>query len=92
MAGVIGGAATQGQTLTAILSDADLPTSSVTYQWLADNMPINGATANEYVLTQAEVGSTVTVAITYTDSFFPVGGSPSSQTITSGAISVTNVE
>jgi hypothetical protein len=70
----ISGTATQGQTLTAAntLADADgIPASGVgaiSYQWKANGQEISGATANTYVLTQAEVGKTITVTTSYTDS------------------------
>jgi uncharacterized delta-60 repeat protein len=71
----ISGTAEQGRTLTAshTLSDADgIPISgagALRYQWQAGGADILGATAISYTLTQAEVGKTVTVSISYTDNF-----------------------
>ncbi|HWT51939.1 MAG TPA: hypothetical protein VN113_07140 [Caulobacter sp.] len=64
----ISGTATQGQTLTAAntLADAD-GLGTVSYQWKAGGTNIAGATASTYVLTEAEVGKTITVVASYTD-------------------------
>jgi hypothetical protein len=64
----ISGTATQGQTLTATntLADAD-GLGSITYQWFAGVDSIAGATADTFVLTQAEVGKAITVKASYTD-------------------------
>ena len=63
---------TQGQNLRAgTITDGDGTTggSSVaaTYQWRADGVDIAGATNDNYTLTQAEVGKTITVEASYTD-------------------------
>jgi len=64
----ISGSATQGQTLTANNTLADLDgLGTITYQWQAGGSAINGATSSTYTLTQAEVGKTVTVVASYTD-------------------------
>ncbi len=67
----ITGTATQGQTLTAdasSVSDPDGPaTLSFSYQWERDDTDIAGATAETYVLVQADVGSTLTVTVSWTD-------------------------
>jgi uncharacterized delta-60 repeat protein len=71
----ITGTATQGQTITVIntLADADgIPTSgsgAITYQWKAGGTAISGATANTYILTQAEVGKAISVTASYVDLF-----------------------
>jgi hypothetical protein len=67
----ITGTPTQGQTLTAnnSLADADGIASPITYQWYAGGTAIAGATGNTRVLTQAEVGKTITVKASYTDGF-----------------------
>jgi hypothetical protein len=69
----IGGAARQGQVLTAshTLADADgIPSSgtgAIKYQWLAGGVAINNATASTYAPTQADVGKTITVTASYID-------------------------
>ncbi len=64
----ISGTATKDQTLTAshTLVDED-GLGSISYQWNADNVAINSATASTYVLTSAEVGKVITVTASYTD-------------------------
>ncbi|MEK7737144.1 MAG: calcium-binding protein, partial [Pseudomonadota bacterium] len=60
--------ATQGQTLSAsnTLADAD-GLGSLSYQWKADASNISGATASSFVLTEAQVGKTITVTASYID-------------------------
>jgi hypothetical protein len=48
----------------------------ITYTWKADGATIAGVTGDRYTLTQAEVGKTITVTASYTDS----GGTPESVT------------
>ena len=85
----ITGTATQNQTLSAVtsgISDADGIPGSFSYQWKANGVDIGGATASTYVLTQAEVGKTMTVVASYTD------GHGSAESVTSAATtSVVNV-
>jgi hypothetical protein len=84
----ISGTPTQGQTLTAANTLADLdgiPSSgggAMTYQWKADNTNVTGATGSSLVLTQAEVGKAITVTASYTDN----GGT--AEAITSAATAV----
>ena len=65
----ISGTATQGRTLTATntLADAD-GMGALAYQWLADGVVINGATARTLQLTQNQVNQAISVQIRYTDS------------------------
>ena len=66
----ISGLRTQGQTLTANISDADVVTpNSSTYQWKRGNVNISGATAETYLLTQDDVNKTIKVTVSYTDGF-----------------------
>ncbi len=85
----ITGTATQGQTLTAVtsaISDPDGPSNLVfSYQWKRGGTDISGATSNTYVLTQADVGSAITVVVSWTDG----GGTAESLTSVATA-SVTN--
>ena len=67
----ISGTAQVGETLTADtsgISDADgLSNVSYSYQWLADDAAIAGATANTYTLADSDEGKTVTVQVSFTD-------------------------
>jgi hypothetical protein len=69
----ITGTPTQGQTLTATntLADIDgIPTTgagAISYQWQADGVDIAGATSSTLVLTQAQVSKAITVLARYTD-------------------------
>ena len=66
----ISGTATQGQTLTAANTLADVDgLGAISYQWSAGGNAISGATNSTYVLGQAEVGKIITVAASYTDAF-----------------------
>ena len=64
----ITGDAVKGQVLTVDNTLADVDgLGAISYQWLANNVTINGATANSYTLTGNEIGKTVTVLASYTD-------------------------
>ena len=67
----IAGTAQVGETLTAGttgISDADgLDNAAFAYQWLADDVEINGATASTYTLADADAGKAVKVKVTFTD-------------------------
>ena len=67
----ISGTAQAGKTLTAgtdDIADADgLTNVSYSYQWLADDTEISGATSSTYTLTDDEVGKTIKVKVTFTD-------------------------
>jgi hypothetical protein len=71
----ISGVATQGQTLTAANTLADLDgipstgAGAIAYQWLADGVAIGSETSSTLALTQAEVGKAITVVASYTDLF-----------------------
>ena len=83
---VITGEARAGETLTAGtsgISDPDGPDSlTFTYQWLADDAAITGATEQTYTLTDNEQGKSVAVRVSFTDD------QGHSETITSAAKSV----
>jgi hypothetical protein len=83
----ITGILTEGQTLTAGNNIADEDgLGPITYQWRSGLVDIAGATAGTYTLTQAEVGSTITVVASYTD------GTGFPESVTSAAVGpVTNV-
>ena len=67
----ISGTAQAGESLTASTSgiaDADgLTSAEYSYQWLADDADIPGATGSTYALTGAEVGKTIKVKVSFTD-------------------------
>ncbi|HYD75388.1 choice-of-anchor U domain-containing protein [Ramlibacter sp.] len=66
----ISGTATEGETLTAThnLADAD-GLATVSWQWYAGGVAIEGATGETLVLAQAQVGEAITVVASYTDGF-----------------------
>ena len=79
----ISGTAQVGETLTADTSgiaDADgLDNASFTYQWIADDADIEGATNSTYALAADDEGKTIKVKVTITDD----GGNE--ETLTSAA-------
>ncbi len=85
---VITGTATEGQVLsadTSSLADED-GLGTLSYQWKADGVAIDGATSETYTLSQVDVGSVITATVTYTD------GEGTVESVTSAATSaVTNV-
>ncbi len=84
----ISGTAAEDQTLTAVttgISDDD-GLGSFSYQWLRDGVGVSGATSSTYTLGDADVGTQVSVRVSYTD------GNGTSETLTSAQTSaVTNV-
>ncbi len=77
----ISGIATEDQTLTAsnTLADEDA-LGTISYQWQRDGVDIGGATSSMYTLTQANVGTTITVVASYTD------GQGSNESVTSAGV------
>ena len=67
----ISGTAQVGETLTADTSDiadADgLDNATFTYQWLADDADISGATGSTYALTDSNEGKAIRVRVSFTD-------------------------
>ena len=67
----IAGTAQAGETLTADatgISDGDgLDNAAFAYQWLADDVEINGATASTYTLADADAGKAIKVSVSFTD-------------------------
>ena len=67
----INGTAQVGQTLTAGtsgISDEDgLDNVSYSYQWLADDTEINGATSSTYTVQASDNGKVIKVRVTFTD-------------------------
>jgi hypothetical protein len=67
----IGGTVTEDQTLTANaagISDAD-GLGAFGYQWLRNGAAIVGATASTYTLGDADVGTQISVQVSYTDGY-----------------------
>ncbi|NOY66189.1 MAG: DUF4347 domain-containing protein, partial [Gammaproteobacteria bacterium] len=85
---VISGTVSEGNVLTvdtASITDPD-GLGTFSYQWLRDGVVITGALANTYTLTNADVGSQISVQVDYTD------GQGYAETLTSVATtSVINV-
>jgi len=84
----IEGTATQNQTLSANttgISDAD-GLNAFAYQWRAEGIDIGGANAVSYVLTQSEVGATITLEVGYTD-----GGGFSESLVSAGVGPIANI-
>ena len=81
----INGAAQVGEALTAStsgISDADgLVNASFTYQWLADDSEISGATGSSYTLVAADEGKAIKVTVSFTDD------AGNAETLTSAATS-----
>ena len=67
----ITGTARVGETLTAAttdISDSDgLTNASFSYQWIAGESDISGATGSSYALTSSEHGKAIKVRVTFTD-------------------------
>ena len=67
----ITGTAQVGETLTAVTSgiaDADGRTNTTfSYQWLADDADIAGATGDSYTLVDADAGRAIKVRVSFTD-------------------------
>ena len=66
-----GGTAQVGETLTAdtsgIADEDGLDNATFTYQWLADDEEIQGATASTYFLDADNEGKTIKVRVSFTD-------------------------
>ena len=79
----ISGTAQVGKTLTSdrseIADEDGLSNADFSYQWLADEADIAGATGSTYALTDSEEGKAITVQVSFTDD---VGNE---ETLTSGA-------
>ncbi|MGB5260112.1 MAG: hypothetical protein WBO34_06245, partial [Gammaproteobacteria bacterium] len=64
----ISGTPTEDQVLTASNTLADVDgLGAISYQWYRDGVAIGGATGSTYVLGDADVGTNITVAASYTD-------------------------
>ncbi|WP_462179029.1 tandem-95 repeat protein [Pseudoalteromonas gelatinilytica] len=78
----ISGDAKQGETLRveSTIVDPD-GVGEFSYQWMRNGVLITGATLSEYTLTNADIGASITVVVTYVD------GNGNTETFTSGATS-----
>ena len=67
----ISGTAQVGQTLTAdvtgIADEDGLDNVTFSYQWMADDTNIQGATGSSYTLTEDDKGKAITVTVSFTD-------------------------
>ena len=67
----ISGTAQVGETLTAdtsgISDDDGLDNATFSYQWLADDADISGATSSTYTLADTDLGKAVKVRVSFTD-------------------------
>jgi hypothetical protein len=61
------GTVSQGQTLKANVYDADGVSGAIAYQWAVGGVLVSAVTTSSYLLTQAEAGKTVAVAVSYKD-------------------------
>lgn len=72
---LISGSPLRGQVLTAsnTIADADgIPANGIVYQWVqwvANNIPISGATNSTYQPTYTDAGSTISVIASYLDTY-----------------------
>jgi Ca2+-binding RTX toxin-like protein len=66
----ISGNLLQGETLTVsnTLGDAD-GIGEIHFQWNADGLAVDGATASAYTLSQSDVGKTISITASYVDGF-----------------------
>lgn len=69
VAPAITGSPITGQTLTASTGTWDGSPTGYTYQWNAGGVAIGGATSNAYMPTGSDVGKTLTVTVTATNSY-----------------------
>lgn len=97
---IVSGNATENQMLiadTSTLSDAD-GLGSFSYQWLRDGLAIPSANAVNYTLSAADVGSVISVQVSYTDGAATIetvtssdtaAVAPASNNLPSGAVLIT---
>jgi hypothetical protein len=82
----LAGTAQVGQTLSATNGTWTNSPTSFTYQWNRAGKPIGGATASTYVPVSADVGNTVTISITATNS--SGSSTPATSAATSSVIDI----
>jgi hypothetical protein len=73
LAGLTGGNAVEGMTVTATVTADDLPSSGITYAWQVSHdggttwTPISGATSNSYMPTEPDEGGQLQAQVSFTD-------------------------
>ena len=92
----ISGTAQVGQTLTVDvtdIADADgLTNPAFTYQWMADDANIQGATSPTYTLTEDDEGKTIKVLLSFTDDAGNMESLPSAPTDAVAAAPAKNIQ
>ena len=76
----ITGTAAVGSTLTAVPGSWGPGTVALTYQWKASGTNISGATAATFTITAAQLGQTITVAVTGTETGYTTATKESAPT------------
>lgn len=77
----LSGNAIAGETLSASVEDADgFDESAVSYQWLANGIPLSDQTSSSFTLTSAQRGATIRVSVTYVDNGGTREGATSNET------------
>ena len=85
----ITGTAVVGGTLTAVPGSWGPGAVALTYQWKANGTNISGATAATFTITAAQLGQTITVAVTGTETGYTGGTKVSAATAAVGAGTLT---
>ena len=91
---MITGTVIEEQTLTADTSGIydDDGLGAISYQWYRDGVAIAGATASTYTLSDVDVGTQLSVQVSYTDDQGAVESVTSGSTAEVGAVAVTEEE
>ena len=77
----LSGSPIAGELLTAIVSDADgFDASGVSYQWLANDIPLPDQTNSTFLLSVNQRGAVIRVSVTYVDNNGTREGATSNQT------------
>ena len=77
----LSGTAIAGETLSASVEDPDgFDQNKVSYQWLANGIPLSDQTGSSFTLTDEQKGATIRVSVTYVDSEGNTEGATSNET------------